>query len=71
MEAFDGSGGEFAQYVLYQKIASAYRNIMINTADSPIMKIFDSFNRPAGRPNATPATATTAHASESPTGSSE
>src|SRR4029077_20753375 len=55
VDAFDGSGGEFAQYVLYQNIASAYRNIMVNTADSPIMKIFDSFNRPAGRPNATPA----------------
>ncbi len=71
VEAFDGSGGEFAQYVLYQKIASAYRNIMINTADSPIMRIFDSFNRPAGRPNATTAAATTTPLSESPTGGSE
>jgi regulator of protease activity HflC (stomatin/prohibitin superfamily) len=76
VEAFDGSGGEFAQYVLYQKIASAYRNIMINTADSPIMKIFESFNRPVGRPTtpaspATPSSATTAHASKSTAGSSE
>lgn|SRR5579872_3813688 len=44
VEAFSGDGSQYAQYVLYQKIASAYRNIMVNTADSPIMKIFDSFN---------------------------
>jgi hypothetical protein len=52
VEAFDGSGSEFAQYVLYQKIAGAYRNIMVNTADSPIMRIFESFNGPAGRSKA-------------------
>ncbi len=49
VEAFDGSGSQYAQYVLYQKIASAYRNIMVNTADSPIMKIFESFNGPSGK----------------------
>jgi regulator of protease activity HflC (stomatin/prohibitin superfamily) len=43
VEAFDGDGSKFAQYVLYQKMASAYRSIMVNTADSPIMKVFDSF----------------------------
>ena len=48
VEAFEGDGSQYAQYVLYQKIASAYRNIMVNTADSPIMKIFESFNGPAG-----------------------
>lgn len=46
VEAFDGNGGQYAQYVLFQKLSSAYRNIMVNTADSPIMKIFDSFNNP-------------------------
>jgi uncharacterized membrane protein YqiK len=48
VEAFEGDGSQYAQYVLYQKIASAYRNIMVNTADSPIMKIFESFNGPTG-----------------------
>jgi regulator of protease activity HflC (stomatin/prohibitin superfamily) len=47
--AFDDSGDLFAQFVLYQKIASGYRSIMVNTADSPIMKIFDSFNNPGSR----------------------
>ena len=46
VEAFSGNGGQYAQYVLYQKLSSAYRKIMVNTADSPIMKIFESFNEP-------------------------
>lgn len=44
--AFGGNGSQFAQYVLYQKLATAYRRVMVNTADSPIMKIFESFNQP-------------------------
>ncbi|MSR58184.1 MAG: band 7 protein [Planctomycetaceae bacterium] len=46
VEAFDGDGGQLAQYVMFQKMSAAYRSIMVNTADSPIMKIFESFNRP-------------------------
>ena len=46
VKAFSGNGAQYAQYVLYQKVSSAYRKIMINTADSPIMKIFDSLNEP-------------------------
>ncbi|MDA1214830.1 MAG: SPFH domain-containing protein, partial [Planctomycetota bacterium] len=42
--AFSGNGRQYSQYVLYQKLASAYQNIMVNTADSPIMKIFDQFS---------------------------
>ena len=44
VEAFDGDGKGFAQYVMFQKLSSSYRRIMVNTADSPIMKIFESFN---------------------------
>ncbi len=44
--AFGNAGGQYAQYVLYQKLSAAYRKIMVNTADSPIMKIFESFNEP-------------------------
>lgn len=46
VKAFDGNGAQYAQFVLFQKLSGAYRKIMINTADSPIMKIFDSFNEP-------------------------
>lgn len=42
VEAFGGNGDEYAQFVLYQKLASAYRRIMVNTADSPIMRMFES-----------------------------
>ncbi|HLQ43418.1 MAG TPA: SPFH domain-containing protein [Planctomycetaceae bacterium] len=46
VEAFSGNGAQYAQYVLFQKLSSAYRKIMVNTADSPIMKIFESYNEP-------------------------
>ena len=44
--AFNGSGAQFAQYALFQKMSPAYRQIMVNTADSPIMRIFESFASP-------------------------
>lgn len=52
VEAFSGNGQEYAQYVLFQKLSSAYRSMMVNTADSPIMRIFESFVEPTG--NASP-----------------
>lgn len=45
--AFDGNGAEYARYLLLKKLAGSYQQIMINTADSPLMKIFDSFAPPA------------------------
>lgn len=52
VEAFQGEGGLYAQHVLYQKLAGSYRNIMVNTADSPIMRIFESFStKPAAKEN--------------------
>ena len=50
--AFDGDGQQFAQYVLYQKLAGAYRKLMINTADSPLMEIFQQFT--PGEPTRSP-----------------
>jgi len=63
VKAFAGNGNQYAQYVLYQKLATAYRRIMVNTADSPLMKIFETFT------NATPASqsAKTAKTAGSPT----
>ena len=46
--AFDGDGQLYAQFVMYQKLAGAYRKLMVNTADSPIMKVFDGFSPSAG-----------------------
>lgn len=49
VEAFQGDGQAYAQYVLYQKLAASYRRIMVNTADSPIMKIFEDFAEQKGQ----------------------
>lgn len=53
VEAFSGNGQEYAQYVLFQKLSSAYRSMMVNTADSPIMRIFESFVEPTGNSSPT------------------
>ena len=58
VEAFSGDGDQFARYVLLQKLSPSYRKLMINTADSPIMKIFDLFqgqpeSQSAGSPAST------------------
>ncbi len=50
VKAFGNNGEQYAQYVLYQKLSAAYRKIMVNTADSPIMKIFEGFNEAKDTP---------------------
>lgn len=51
VEAFSGDGQAYARYVLYQKLSAAWQRMMVNTADSPLMKILDSFTEPiAGSP---------------------
>jgi regulator of protease activity HflC (stomatin/prohibitin superfamily) len=55
VEAFAGDGQSYAQFVLYQKLSASYRRIMVNTADSPIMKIFESFAESAAEAKSTPA----------------
>jgi len=54
VESFSGDGQAYAQYVLYQKLASSYRRIMVNTADSPIMKMFEDFAEASPRPESPP-----------------
>ena len=43
VEALGGNGEAFARYVLFQKLAPGYHSIMTNTADSPLMRVFDNF----------------------------
>jgi hypothetical protein len=71
VEAFEGDGNQYAQFVLYQKIASAYRNIMVNTADSPIMKIFESFNGPRDKIGKTAISARAARSAATSSGIAE
>jgi regulator of protease activity HflC (stomatin/prohibitin superfamily) len=44
VEAFGGDGGEYARWVMLQKLAPAFRQMMVNTADSPLMDIFRQYN---------------------------
>lgn len=43
VEAFGGEGDEFARWVLLKKIAPAFRSMMVNTADSPLMDLFNTY----------------------------
>jgi regulator of protease activity HflC (stomatin/prohibitin superfamily) len=42
--AFSGDGNEFARWTLYTKLAPAFRKMMINTDNSPLMDIFKTFD---------------------------
>ena len=44
VQAFDGKGDLYARWVLLKKLAPAFRQMMVNTADSPLMEFFQEFN---------------------------
>ena len=44
VEAYNGNGDEYARWVMLKKMAPAFRSMMVNTADSPLMDIFSEFN---------------------------
>ena len=46
-EAFGGDGDAYARLILYQKLAPAYRSMMANTADSPLMDVFKNMAKPS------------------------
>jgi regulator of protease activity HflC (stomatin/prohibitin superfamily) len=56
VQAFSGDGRAYARYVLYQKLSGAWRRMMVNTADSPMMKILDAFTEDASAAVAAPGT---------------
>ena len=45
VEALGGDGDAYARYVLYQKLSPAFKKMMVNTGDSPLMKIFEGFQK--------------------------
>ncbi len=47
--AFDGNGAEYARYLMLKKLAGSYKQIMVNTAESPFMKVFESLVAPTPR----------------------
>ncbi|TWU31541.1 SPFH domain-containing protein [Novipirellula artificiosorum] len=44
VEAYGGSGDEFARWVMLKKLAPSFRAMMVNTSDSPLMNIFNEFS---------------------------
>lgn len=41
VQAFGGDGDAYAKYVLFLKLAPSFKNIFANSADSPLMGVFD------------------------------
>lgn len=48
VEAYDGNGDEYARWVMLRKMAPSYRQMMVNTADSSLMNIFEEFSQSSG-----------------------
>lgn len=46
IQALGGDGEAFARFVLYQKLAPSFKDLTVNTADSTLMKVFESFTKP-------------------------
>ncbi|TWT83977.1 SPFH domain / Band 7 family protein [Planctomycetes bacterium CA13] len=44
VEAYGGSGDEFARWVMLKKLAPSFQEMMVNTSDSPLMNIFTEFS---------------------------
>jgi regulator of protease activity HflC (stomatin/prohibitin superfamily) len=55
--AFSGDGDEYARWTMLKKLAPAFRSMMVNTNDSPIMEIFREYQQQQGRPAGTVKTA--------------
>jgi regulator of protease activity HflC (stomatin/prohibitin superfamily) len=58
VEAFAGKGDLFARWVLLRKLAPSFRQMMVNTADSPLMDFFKEYTpNPPQRPSVPATTA--------------
>jgi regulator of protease activity HflC (stomatin/prohibitin superfamily) len=50
VQALGNNGQRYADYILYQKLAPGFQNIMTNTADSKFMQWFESFGQQSPQP---------------------
>ncbi len=57
VSAYQGDGNSYARWVLLRKLAPSFKQMMVNTADSPLMHIFEEFNVPASSSDNSGATA--------------
>lgn len=46
VSAFSGDGDQYARWVMLKKLAPSFQQMMVNTADSPLMDIFKQFSEP-------------------------
>jgi hypothetical protein len=53
--AFSGNGDEFARWTLYKKMAPAFRSMMINTENSPLLDVFKAFDSKRSGASVSPA----------------
>jgi len=51
VSAYNGDGNGYARWVMLRKLAPSFKRMMVNTADSPIMQIFEDFNSPLASPS--------------------
>jgi SPFH domain / Band 7 family len=58
VEAFGGNGDEFARWTMLRKLAPAFRSMMVNTNDNPLMEIFRQYEQ---SPRTEPVKAVGAH----------
>ena len=56
--AFGGNGTEYARWTLYKKLAPAFRSLMVNTENSPLMDVFKTFDSKQAEPTNSPAVPT-------------
>ncbi len=54
VDAFGGDGNEFARWTLLNRLAPAFKKMMVNTADSPLTDIFREFSRSGELPTTFP-----------------
>ena len=52
--AFGGNGTEYARWTLYKKLAPAFRSLMVNTENSPLMDVFKTFDSKQVEPTNSP-----------------
>jgi regulator of protease activity HflC (stomatin/prohibitin superfamily) len=62
--AFGGNSTEFARWTLYKKLAPAFRSLMVNTENSPLMDVFKTFDAKPVEPHTTPVLSTSKNQSE-------
>ncbi len=50
IEALGGDGDAYARYTLFMKMAPSFQELMLNTADSPLMEAFRNFKAGSAQP---------------------